>query len=69
MTEIEGSFVKDPDTKKCAPEEYVLAHWKAFLTETGQKVQDTRVKLGDENPPEVEIGHFQVVKCLDIALP
>ena len=57
------------ENKKCDPEEFVEAHWRAFLAEDGRKVEDTYLTNGIEKPPEVRIGAFQVVRCLDLALP
>ena len=69
MTEMDDSHPTDPVPKKCMPSEFVEAHWKAYLNETGRLVEDTYKINGKDTPPEIRIGSFNVVRCLDLALP
>ena len=56
MQEMDESASQDE--KKCDPDEFVEAHWRAYLNETGRLVEDTYLTKGKNKPPEVRIGAF-----------
>jgi len=61
--------IKETTNPKCKPHDFTRAHWTAKLSETGELVEDTRQKFGNENPRQFKIGDYQATRCLELVLP
>jgi len=55
-------------THICRSDEYTRVHWTAQLNDHNEIVEDTRKTYGDDHPIELSLGHFQMTRCLELAL-
>ena len=69
LSQIHIIPITETTNPKCKPHDFTRAHWTAKLSESGELVEDTREKFGNENPRQFKIGDYQATRCLDLVLP
>ena len=64
---IKGHHLKRGGGRLCQPYDWVTVHWKSYLKDGGEQMEDSRKYLKG-HPMVFHLGHFQSVKCWELAI-